>query len=105
MSLPVLREQPSSSFQRFHAGGDHARLRQDGDRGPPCDRHREPPGCPERAQLDRPARTVDGDRASLDGRGRGGDHPDRKSTSELQSLTNLVCRLLLEKKKKRRITK
>src|SRR5258706_8531756 len=29
---------------------------------------------------------------------------DRKSTtSELQSLTNLVCRLLLEKKKKRKI--
>src|SRR5688572_31523801 len=35
------------------------------------------------------------------------DRPDRRSeehTSELQSQTNLVCRLLLEKKKKRRIS-
>src|SRR5438046_4777493 len=34
--------------------------------------------------------------------------PDRRSeehTSELQSLTNLVCRLLLEKKKKNKTTK
>src|SRR5437016_12099579 len=30
--------------------------------------------------------------------------PDRKSTPELQSLTNLVCRLLLEKKKKNKCT-
>src|SRR5438046_5819909 len=29
---------------------------------------------------------------------------DRKHTSELQSLTNLVCRLLLEKKKKHKHT-
>src|SRR2546426_7414095 len=35
---------------------------------------------------------------------RGGDDPDRRSeehTSELQSPCNLVCRLLLEKKKKK----
>src|SRR5688572_31969671 len=36
------------------------------------------------------------------------EHPgfeDRKSTSELQSQSNLVCRLLLEKKKKQNTTK
>src|SRR5438046_9939046 len=34
-------------------------------------------------------------------RGRPADHPrSEEHTSELQSLTNLVCRLLLEKKKK-----
>src|SRR5438093_4686661 len=35
--------------------------------------------------------------AVLDGEGRSEEH-----TSELQSLTNLVCRLLLEKKKKKK---
>src|SRR5438046_4762155 len=33
-------------------------------------------------------------------RGAGGRHRSEEHTSELQSLTNLVCRLLLEKKKK-----
>src|SRR5262249_61847099 len=33
-------------------------------------------------------------------RGRSGWHRSEEHTSELQSLTNLVCRLLLEKKKK-----
>src|SRR5438093_3055124 len=33
---------------------------------------------------------------------RGGTHRSEEHTSELQSLTNLVCRLLLEKKKKKR---
>src|SRR2546422_5393828 len=48
-------------------------------------------------------------------RGRGGDHPlveagvpasqrSEEHTSELQSRLHLVCRLLLEKKKKRKIT-
>src|SRR5258706_3531600 len=48
-------------------------------------------------------------RHRYDRRGRSGDGTDRlrararseEHTSELQSLTNLVCRLLLEKKKKR----
>src|SRR5476651_2482137 len=31
------------------------------------------------------------------------DHPDRKSTRQLQSRQYLVCRLLLEKKKKRKV--
>src|SRR2546427_8690674 len=42
-------------------------------------------------------------------RGRGGDRPPRERseehTSELQSQSNLVCRLLLEKKKKKNINK
>src|SRR2546430_8504724 len=64
-------------------------------------------GAPARRRLDRA-----GDRA------RGGStvaaHPDRRNgasatrseehTSELQSQSNLVCRLLLEKKKKKRCT-
>src|SRR5258706_8519367 len=33
----------------------------------------------------------------------GGDPRSEEHTSELQSLTNLVCRLLLEKKKKKKI--
>src|SRR5437016_6689350 len=32
-----------------------------------------------------------------------GDYRSEEHTSELQSLTNLVCRLLLEKKKKKKI--
>src|SRR5437016_9530190 len=42
---------------------------------------------------------------SADARGERGGEPNGRSeehTSELQSLTNLVCRLLLEKKKTRR---
>src|SRR5262249_56092834 len=34
---------------------------------------------------------------------RGRSHRSEEHTSELQSLTNLVCRLLLEKKKKRKL--
>src|SRR5437016_6562128 len=45
-------------------------------------------------------------RTSASGRMLSGKHSSTRSeehTSELQSLTNLVCRLLLEKKKKARI--
>src|SRR2546427_2353276 len=48
------------------------------------------------------------DRAARLGRGRAGGHPilaaarSEEHTSELQSQSNLVCRLLLEKKKKQK---
>src|SRR5438093_5007728 len=38
-------------------------------------------------------------RADVDVPARTGEHRSEEHTSELQSLTNLVCRLLLEKKK------
>src|SRR3712207_8008690 len=59
-----------------------------------------------------PARAAPGRRARLDGllrgargprRGRGGVRRSEEHTSELQSRQYLVCRLLLEKKKKGRI--
>src|SRR5438093_7449605 len=72
---------------------------------------------PARARLVRPAGEVAGDeadhrlRAALEVRVHGralGAERERRSeehTSELQSLTNLVCRLLLEKKKKKKKNK
>src|SRR2546430_10261627 len=46
-----------------------------------------------------PRHTVDSERMSPDGEERSEEH-----TSELQSQSNLVCRLLLEKKKKKNTT-
>src|SRR5258706_6805301 len=54
----------------------------------------------EAAPLGRPCRVRRG-RAD-DDRGRRARHRSEEHTSELQSLTNLVCRLLLEKKKKKK---
>src|SRR5262249_61490847 len=62
--------------------------------GPPPLAGHEAPGPPCLAGLlDRQARP------DLPGRPEGRQHRSEEHTSELQSLTNLVCRLLLEKKK------
>src|SRR5256885_7615921 len=65
-------------------------------RSPELDRHAVDGGAPSRA--------VEGEVAELDGRGGEPVQPAHRSeehTSELQSPCNLVCRLLLEKKKKK----
>src|SRR5262249_60075764 len=70
-------------------------------------RRRRPGGPPDRAaavrrRLGAAAATAGYDRASRAGRTRRWRQRHRRSeehTSELQSLTNLVCRLLVEKKK------
>src|SRR5258706_2743710 len=50
----------------------------------------------------RPSPAAQGDQGrARRGRGRSGRPRSEEHTSELQSLTNLVCRLLLEKKKKK----
>src|SRR5262249_61687984 len=72
----VIAVEPSGFIRREHLGHDQ----------PPVDR------C-ERERLERVKRFLGA------GNGRGGDHQrSEEHTSELQSLTNLVCRLLLEKK-------
>src|SRR3712207_8993928 len=71
---------------------------------------RDDPPAPRRARgraLGRhhPPRSQAGEHLPHDGGGREGARLDRKSTtSELQSRQYLVCRLLLEKKKKKRST-
>src|SRR5262249_62383533 len=56
--------------------------------------------CPDRG-IPHPFRAAGGERSKRVGDPPVGAHPPRSEehTSELQSLTNLVCRLLLEKKK------
>src|SRR5438046_4079377 len=64
------------------------------------DRSRADPGLPCRGCARLPRRR----RARCRGhRARGGRQRSEEHTSELQSLTNLVCRLLLEKKKTTKI--
>src|SRR3712207_8955782 len=53
--------------------------------------------------LDDPVARVDEDQRHVGGR-RAGDHRSEEHTSELQSRQYLVCRLLLEKKKRIRST-
>src|SRR5688572_31001857 len=63
--------------------------------------HRRAPALPDRAR-DRARRADRAARGALDARAQGADGRQGRSeehTSELQSQSNLVCRLLLEKKK------
>src|SRR5437016_10871982 len=86
-------------FRSRDPGRAEAVPRGDPERGPPRDLPREPRGgrgsrVAPRAAPGEPARApAAGERPSAPSR-------SEEHTSELQSLTNLVCRLLLEKKKK-----
>src|SRR5215216_8110673 len=55
-------------------------------------------------QLDVPPGIESGQRIRVGGAGHAGQSRSEEHTSELQSPDHLVCRLLLEKKKKKQIT-